>query len=70
VEMKHPGVWVMGHLADNDGGTAWASSLNTPVPRDTAMHEAQAVPLELHAPRQGECDAGRADETIEMTIVK
>jgi hypothetical protein len=29
VEMKHPGVWVMGDLDDDDRGTAWASSSNT-----------------------------------------
>jgi hypothetical protein len=63
--MNHPGVWIMGDLADDDLGTAWVSSSNTQMPE-----QAETVQVGLHDIRQPNVTPSSADETFEITVVK
>ena len=72
VEMNHPGVWVMGDLADDDRGHGMGIVVEYAGQQgQAAMGQAEAVPLGLHAVRQADAATPAApDETIEITIVK
>ena len=69
VEMNHPGVWVMGDLADDDRGHGMGIVVEYARRQgQAAMDEAEAVQVGLHAVRQAERRRRRApDETIEIT---
>ena len=68
VEMNHPGVWVMGDLADDDREHGMGIVVEyAGAQGQAAVEQAQAVPMGLHALRQGGRGAGAPDETIEMT---
>ena len=59
VEMKHPGVWVLGDLSDDDRGHGMGIVVEyAGAQGQAAMGQARAIPLGLHAVRQGECRAG------------
>ena len=59
VEMKHPGVWVLGDLADDDRGHGMGIVVEYAGREgQAAMDQAGAIPMGLHAVRQGECRAG------------
>ena len=71
VEMKHPGVWVMGDLADDDRNHGMGIVVEYAGRNgDRRMGQAAAVSLGLRAVRHSRRDARAPDETIEMTIVK
>ena len=70
VEMNHPGVWVLGDLADEDRSRAWALSSNTPVAR---ANRDGSSPRKSHWDYTRFGKAGTAvapDEVIEMTFAK
>jgi len=57
VEMHHPGVWVMGDLADDDRGHGMGIVVEySGRSRQAAMGQAQALPLGLHDLRQNSSD--------------
>ena len=60
VEMNHPGIWVMGDLADDDRRHGMGIVVEYAGPEgQAAMDQAQALSLGLHAFRQAQARAGR-----------
>ena len=71
VEMNHPGVWIMGDLADDDRGHGMGIVVEYAGRKGkAAVEQAKAVPLGLQPIRQANASPAAPDETIEMTIVK
>ena len=61
VEMNHPGVWVMGDLADDDRGRGMGIVVEYAGHKGKPQwSQAEAVPVGLHAIRQAGRDAGDA----------
>jgi FtsP/CotA-like multicopper oxidase with cupredoxin domain len=58
VVMNHPGVWVLGDLADDDRRHGMGMVVVRGPEGQAAMDQAETVPLGLHAIRQGGCCAG------------
>ena len=54
--MNHPGVWVLGDLADDDRGHGMGIVVEYAGRKgQAAMEQAEAVPVGLHAVRQAKC---------------
>ena len=70
VEMNHPGIWIMGDLADDDRRHGMGIVVEYAPIGQAPVGRSSAIPVELHEVRQIDALRPRTDETFDMTFAK